>query len=456
MPYAAVTIERSRHHSKSTPATLRPLGARALADTSYYAKKSKDSKQLPVGCVVAFFSVFLLAGAGFFAGALVGMVLPAWRASTQYAQTDCVVLEKKLESSESDGSTTYRPAFRIKYQVSGRDYDAWTYDAARIYSSGRQAKEAVLAQYETGKTYPCWYDPSDPRKSVLVRDFNPVTLLFPLGGLIFLGVGAIGIYFVLRSRSRSRGAAVDTFTGATAQYVAGQDDLVGDFPTLPALKPTTPGDQLAHRISLETSDKLKLIGLIVFTLFWNGITWLFVIFFLHDALAGHKLPRMIGLFLVPFVLIGIGALVLTIRQALVAFGIGPTTVEVSSAAVEPGTRCDAFLSQAGRMSVNALRVLLVCEESATYRQGTNTRTETRRVHEQELYRAEGFDIQDGAPHEARFSLQVPDDAMHSFASSHNKITWKLFVHGDIASWPDFERSFPIVVRPASGDEKDVS
>jgi hypothetical protein len=37
--------------------------------------------------------------------------------------------------------------------------------------------------------------------------------------------------------------------------------------------------------------------------------------------------------------------------------------------------------------------------------------------------------------------------MHSFKADHNEVRWRLLVRGDVAGWPPFDRSFPIVVIP---------
>ena len=156
------------------------------------------------------------------------------------------------------------------------------------------------------------------------------------------------------------------------------------------------------------------------------------------------------LFIIPFVLIGLGAIVVFIRQLLVATGIGPTLMEISDHPFQPGGQYRLFLSQSGRLTINAMRVSLVCEEAATYRQGTNTRTETQEVYRQELFCREGFRIESGLPFETEFELNVPEGAMHSFKADHNEINWTLAVEGDVANWPNYKRSFPVIVRPANG------
>ena len=114
----------------------------------------------------------------------------------------------------------------------------------------------------------------------------------------------------------------------------------------------------------------------------------------------------------------------------------------------PGRRYDVFVVQAGRLSVKSLEMFLVCQEETTFRQGTDVRTEVRPVHRQSVFRREDFKIQPGMPFEHQSELQVPSHAMHSFHSSHNSVSWKLVVRGEVETWPDFERSFPVIVYPS--------
>src|SRR5262249_15398113 len=107
--------------------------------------------------------------------------------------------------------------------------------------------------------------------------------------------------------------------------------------------------------------------------------------------------------------------------------------------------CELFIEQAGNLSVERFRVLLVCDEEATYRQGTNARTATRRVYEQEVYRRDKAASQPGL--QIRTEIEIPAAAMHSFRSEHNQVCWKLLVSGEVARRGDFERSFLLHVYP---------
>jgi hypothetical protein len=37
--------------------------------------------------------------------------------------------------------------------------------------------------------------------------------------------------------------------------------------------------------------------------------------------------------------------------------------------------------------------------------------------------------------------------MHSFESSHNKIIWKVKLHGDIPRWPDVSETYTLNIVP---------
>jgi len=165
----------------------------------------------------------------------------------------------------------------------------------------------------------------------------------------------------------------------------------------------------------------------------------------------HKPDWFLTIFILPFFLIGVGSIFFLVRQVWITTGIGSTMVEISDHPLRPGEQYRVFLSQSGRLCLNVLRVSLVCEEWAAYRQGTNTRTETQEAYRQELFRREGFEIDRDLPFEAEFDLAVPAGVIHSFMSSHNQINWTLVVEGDVANWPDFHRAFTVIVRPGDGD-----
>jgi hypothetical protein len=112
-----------------------------------------------------------------------------------------------------------------------------------------------------------------------------------------------------------------------------------------------------------------------------------------------------------------------------------------------------YVSQAGKLAMSVIALRLVCEEEVAYRQGTDVRSETRRVFDRQLFRERDVTIQPGTPYERTITMEIPQRAMHSFQSEHNAINWKLVVVGEAESWPPFERGFPLIVYPADDDRQ---
>jgi hypothetical protein len=96
-----------------------------------------------------------------------------------------------------------------------------------------------------------------------------------------------------------------------------------------------------------------------------------------------------------------------------------------------------------------LDVRLICQEEATYNQGTDIRTEQATVLNQRLLRRRGIWVTPGNPFEAEFEFFIPAEAMHSFKSPNNRIQWKIVVSAQAKKWPRLNRVFAVSVYPAS-------
>ncbi len=113
----------------------------------------------------------------------------------------------------------------------------------------------------------------------------------------------------------------------------------------------------------------------------------------------------------------------------------------------PGETCRVRLSQFGRMTLTTIRVLLVCDEQATFRDGTNVRTERRRVVAKSVFEKHAVEVTPNEPYSQELTLEMPHGAMHTFKSDSNSITWKLVVTGELFVGLEFEREYPVVVYP---------
>jgi hypothetical protein len=99
-----------------------------------------------------------------------------------------------------------------------------------------------------------------------------------------------------------------------------------------------------------------------------------------------------------------------------------------------------------------LRIAVVCEEQASYTQGTTTCKDTRRVYDQELALREDFAIDGGEPLRVSATFRPPPGAMHSFKAEHNEVRWVVRVEGEARRLfaLKFTHDYPLPVRPPRG------
>ena len=397
-----------------------------------------------------FFSVFLLVGLAAFSMMLMTTVWPELRANRHFVETKCKVLSRAISEHRGESGVTYRPDVQIEFEVAGEKYRPTAYDAARAFSTGREKAQQAIDQFQVGKEYPCWYDPMDPQDVVLVLGYSGGTYLLLLVPLSFIAIGGGGLTYTLwhwgtsaerRSAIAQRAASIDLLNDPIGQR--------GDFPQIPSDTDwkSSPGTKLAYRLPIGSAPGWQLFAVFATCLIWNGITSVFVVFAIRSHLQGRP-EWFLTIFIIPFVVIGIVIIYALIRQLLITTGVGPTRMEISQHPLQPGSECELYLSQEGRLKMNTLEVLLVCDEQATYRQGTDTRTDHRRVFKRSVYRRDNFEIDQAVPFEQQWKIRVPENVMHSFKSTHNEVKWKLLVKANLAGWPDFEREYPVLVFPS--------
>ncbi len=403
------------------------------------------------------YSVFLGIGVLSLLIILFGWMIPEWRANYRFAQTTCKTLEKRIGEEPQKDGLLYRPEIHIEYEVQNVAYRTWTYDVGENYSSDRDVAQAVLDRFEIGKEYPCWYDPSDPRVAVLVRQYHwnvYVIASLPVI-LIFIGGGGLVYFFFHWGRTAEHRAAIRqrlrAMANARANRLGVDRESLPVFPNVPSYSDVTnsPGTRLRYRLPIESSPAWTLLGSAVICVIWNAA----VVFMIWGA-SGAELPDGLlrfGVYAAYALFLGLGVFLTVIffRQLLITTGIGPTFVEISDYPLHPGKECNLFLSQSGSLTVNALTASLVCVERARYRQGTNLRTEEYEVIRLEIFRRLNFSVLSGIPFEGECVVAVPPGAMHSFKSENNEVNWSLVVEGDVAGWPNFKRSFPIIVYPTA-------
>ena len=260
------------------------------------------------------------------------------------------------------------------------------------------------------------------------------------------GIGTVWTAFVAGTSAERRSALV--------KHAAGMD-LISDamptsleYPNVPrdANLTNSPGTKLKYRLPTEHAPVWRLGLSAVIFLLSTGMTSVLGVIVIGHHMAGTP-DWFLTLFAAPLVMVNLWAVRYFFNELRSQTRFGPTCMEISDHPLRPSSQCEIFVSQAGRLSLKSLVLWLICEEEATYSQGTDIRTEIRVVSRTEVFREESRRIEDGAPLECNGTLHVPRHAMHSMQSGHNAIRWKLVIEGKSERSGIMKRSFPVIVYP---------
>jgi hypothetical protein len=346
------------------------------------------------------------------------------RQSASWLEVPCVVQTSGIKTHDSsEGGPTYSIEMTYRYVVDGDEFIGTRYNFTTSSSNARAWRERVVAAYPPGRSTICYVNPKDPLDSVIVREMSSDAWFGLFGGLfVLVGLGMFIAGSAAARRARSA-AAGTSLAGAAPRRLHG---AIGDVPisveTPLTLKPAT-------------SPLVSFLVLLLFALFWNGIVW--------GILLAAKPHGPGKFFLGIFAVIGVAILAAAAHQLLTLFNPRPL-LQANASAVRLGESMDLRFGFTGRVQrIRRLTLRLKGEEVATYRRGTDTRTDRHVFHETLL-----MDTSDHAAMQAgNVPITIPAGAMHSFAATNNKIEWKLELHGEIPRWPNLKLEFPITVLP---------
>ena len=102
------------------------------------------------------------------------------------------------------------------------------------------------------------------------------------------------------------------------------------------------------------------------------------------------------------------------------------------------------------VEITLLQVQLIKQEWVRYTRGTDTTTQTRNIPLSEDW-VEKVPVAEGQTYHNTFRLRVPDDAMHSFDASNNKVRWHIHVELDLPGWVDFRNDYDVEVEAVVND-----
>lgn len=403
-----------------------------------------------------FHGALVCAGVVFGALLISGVAVPEWRINHDFVESRGRVLGKGLVKRTVDdplaaATATWRPTLRVRYDAAGTSHEAWTRSQPSTGLPDRDAAVARLAGWELGSRIPLWYDPADPTAVVLERGYNwwmwLLALLLP-GALIAFGGSGLARAVRRWGRSEEALAAATGIPGLLGPRTPASP-AIADLASLPSCDDlvNSPGTQLRYRLPLESPENWTLLGLGLFAAFWNAVLLVLAVGAGLEFTSGRVDWLLLAL-LVPFIVVGGGAIALVVRGLVLAAAVGTTQLEISDHPLLPGATYDVLLAQGGSGRIRQLTLALELVEQATFRQGTDARTESLVVWRRQFDAWSDVALLPGARFEVRSTIAIPADAMHSFTSEHNAARWRIVVRGVPTRWPAFVRVFPVAVYPA--------
>ena len=125
----------------------------------------------------------------------------------RWTQTVCVI----VSSASVDLDKEYGFNVKYDYEFGGHRYHSTDYTVGKSGFSNYRDVQILVARYQPGVKSTCYVNPSDPTQAVLRRG-SPAMIPFFLLPLIFVAIGAGGIYFTWRKTEKT--AATRPVTGA--------------------------------------------------------------------------------------------------------------------------------------------------------------------------------------------------------------------------------------------------
>jgi hypothetical protein len=409
---------------RSAVRALRRAPAGAAGPEKALSEKANETRGRRIGAL--FCGVFLLVGLGAFYAMTVRPVLGILRARS-WEKTPCVVISSEIRSHSGDDGSTYSVNILYSYVFRDREYKSNRYHFMGGSSSGYEGKARIVGRHPPGTRTFCYVNPADPTQAVLERGFTS-DLWFGLIPLVFVAFGAGGMWLV-RRQGRGLGAA-----GPKSHPARPRKATHG--------LPEEEAGPAARVLKASAPPWLKLLGGILVAAFWNGILSVFLL----DVIRGwrrHHPDWFETIFLIPFVVIGLGMIGFVIYSFLALFN-PRLKLTLTPGAVPLGSAFEVRWEFPGRSgAIERLRIHLEGREEAQYRRGTTTCTDKSVFAKIEIVST----TDRAAVRSGQVRLHLPAGLMHSWKADNNKIIWAIRAHGDIAWWPDVKLEFPVTVLP---------
>jgi hypothetical protein len=367
--------------------------------------------------IVAFCSLFIVVGLLAFYGIFIRPVMKIMDAR-HWPAIPCTVVSSRVQSHDSDDGTTYSVDILYRYEIHGREYKANRYNFSGGSSSGYAGKARLVSQYPPGRKTVCYVNPGDPTDAVLFAGF-PSTMWFGLLPLLFVVCGAAGIITNLHQGN-------------------------------PPAKSSARSESSPVVLRARYSPAVKFFGGLCISVFWNGIVSVFLWLVIQMWMGREHGPKwFLTLFLIPFVLVGLGIIWMTVH-AFFGFFSPRARLRIDSTTVPLGDSVEIQWQFSGRVEkIREFRLLLEGREETDEGTGDSKRT-NRNI----FYAAGIIHLTDGKSIGSGSALcTIPADQKPSDAEGDHRVVWVIRLKADVHQGADLDDEYPIVVTPAAAQDR---
>ena len=262
---------------------------------------SNSAKRGGIGLAI-FGSIFALFGVGFL---IPVFLLPMMHiiAARTWREVPCTILRSQVEShAGSKGGQTYTIKISFEYEFGDIHYVGTHYDFSVGSSSGFTYRQAIVRRLHRGAHAVCYVNPNRPAEAVIDRGMSR--------DMWFCAAPA-HLRDHWRISHRLRGAQRPSQAAVFFRRRRGGST------------------RKSRSTERGQSPLVKLVAIAFFTLFWNGIVSLFV-YQAYFNTHGHA-DWFLRIFLIPFLLVGLGTLALWFYQLLALFNPRPLIVLMNQA-----------------------------------------------------------------------------------------------------------------------------
>jgi hypothetical protein len=194
--------------------------------------------------------------------------------------------------------------------------------------------------------------------------------------------------------------------------------------------------------TVSINSQTGIIALVIFGVLWSCCSLTAIV---PAVLNGELFGVVIALvFLLPGIFIlGYAATIYYSRAR-----IGKPEVVISNTNLRVGEQFTVNLMHTFKrqVQIDRLEVQLLFKETATYQQGTDTRTVTH----EDVY--DNYELPDGQYQAGQliqetYTMQIPADAMHTLKVRRNQLQWFVRVRASVPKLPDFVDEYELTVLP---------